>query len=114
MNRKGLHSTVLLVFNERQDVFPAYRLYAGDSSCFQKLQKKPNGCAVVFQGTGAPVSTVKMRKVFFGELNARQLLSFELKRELVENLPGRIPDVPSECEIDLRAGGLKLTRFYLF
>jgi len=29
------------MFNERQDVFPAYRLHAGDRFCFQKLQKKP-------------------------------------------------------------------------
>jgi len=55
-----------------------------------------------------------MRKVFSGELNAGQVLSFELKRKLLEYFPGRVAEGPSKWKIDLRRGGLKLTRFYLF
>jgi hypothetical protein len=56
----------------------------------------------VFQGAGAPVPTVKMRKVFSGELNAGQVLSFELKRKLLEYFPGRVAEGPSKWKIDLR------------
>ena len=49
-----------------------------------------------------------MREVLLGELNARQILSFELKRELLENFPGRIPDVRFEMEDRLLEGRVEI------
>src|SRR5208337_1950205 len=112
-NGNGLQSTVLFVFYESLKMFPAYAFQVSHPLDFQKLQEDTYGGVVQLKGVGTSVPAIQVREVLLGEFNARQLLSFKLKRELFEYLLGRISGLP-KWENHPPRGGLKLTRFYLF